>query len=75
MNRRLVLIGLILAVALATPASIPVLAQDESITVIFPRHEADLVGAYAARAAQFQSETGIGVYGRIWLGLANHRRK
>ncbi|MCZ7542526.1 MAG: extracellular solute-binding protein [Anaerolineae bacterium] len=61
MNRRLVLIGLILAVALATPASIPVLAQDESITVIFPRHEADLVGAYAARAAQFQSETGIGV--------------
>ncbi|GAB4447071.1 MAG: extracellular solute-binding protein [Anaerolineae bacterium] len=61
MNRRLVLIGLIFAVALAAPASIPALAQDESITVIFPRHEADLVGAYAARAAQFESETGIGV--------------
>jgi multiple sugar transport system substrate-binding protein len=62
MNRRLgLLLGLLLVFALAVPTALPIQAQGESITVIFPRHEADLVGAFAARVAQFQDETGISV--------------
>lgn len=33
----------------------------ETITVIFPKHEADIKGAYEARIKQFQEETGITV--------------
>ncbi len=61
MNKRIRLPLLMLVVVLAVPPGVTAVAQSESITVIFPRHEADLVGAFAARAAQFQAETGIGV--------------
>jgi multiple sugar transport system substrate-binding protein len=38
-----------------------VLARQESITVIFPKHEADLVGAFESRIREFESQTGIKV--------------
>lgn len=36
-------------------------AEGETITVIFPKHEADITGAYEARIKQFEEETGITV--------------
>lgn len=61
MNRRFTRLGFLLVIALIASAGSTTLAQDETITVIFPRHEADLVGAFAARVAQFEAETGISV--------------
>ena len=37
------------------------LARQESITVIFPKHEADLTGAFEARIRAFEEATGIQV--------------
>jgi multiple sugar transport system substrate-binding protein len=37
------------------------LARQESITVIFPKHEADLTGAFEARIRAFEEESGIQV--------------
>ncbi|MEA3335044.1 MAG: extracellular solute-binding protein [Chloroflexota bacterium] len=36
-------------------------AEGETITVIFPQHEADLSGAFEARVREFENETGIEV--------------
>ena len=44
----------------ATPEPEPE-AEAETITVIFPQHEADLVGAFEARIREFEDQTGIKV--------------
>ena len=44
----------------ATEASQPA-AQAETITVIFPKHEADLSGAFEARIREFEKQSGIKV--------------
>ncbi|HEY66297.1 MAG TPA: extracellular solute-binding protein [Caldilineae bacterium] len=46
------------AVAPATEAPTP---APETITVIFPRHEADLTGAFEARIREFEKQSGIKV--------------
>jgi multiple sugar transport system substrate-binding protein len=48
------------AVEPATPEPEPE-AAGETITVIFPQHEADLSGAFEARIREFEEETGIQV--------------
>jgi multiple sugar transport system substrate-binding protein len=53
--------GFILAAAfLAVLACVPLFAQD-SITVIFPKHEADLSGAFASQVRDFETSSGIKV--------------
>ena len=77
MNRRmwlfisLLLIGALLLSACAAPMPAAPPAEEaapaaeggeaETITVIFPQHEADQSGAFEARVAEFQDETGIQV--------------
>lgn len=45
----------------AEEAAPPAAGEAETITVIFPQHEADQVGAFESRVAAFQEETGIQV--------------
>ncbi|MCX8024095.1 MAG: extracellular solute-binding protein, partial [Thermanaerothrix sp.] len=44
-----------------TPPTAPPQPAQEKITVIFPRHEADIVGAFEARVRDFEKTTGIKV--------------
>lgn len=49
------------AAAGPTAAPAPAEKKAETITVIFPRHEADLTGAFEKRIREFESQTGIKV--------------
>lgn len=61
---RLIII-LFVVVMLAITASVSprssVARADETITVIFPKHEADLTGAFEARIREFEAQSGITV--------------
>jgi multiple sugar transport system substrate-binding protein len=61
---RLIIILLLVAVMAITASGTTrssVARADESITVIFPKHEADLTGAFEARIKEFEAQSGITV--------------
>ncbi len=47
------------APAAEAPAAEAAPAAAEKITVIFPKHEADIKGAFEARIREFEKESGI----------------
>ncbi len=57
----LLLVAVLAVTWVGIPASSAFGRADETITVIMPRHEADLTGAFEARIREFEAQSGIKV--------------